>query len=361
MPADIQIKPPVPPETAFKMVSNDKYFFVGEKMKGIHVFEKTDTYHASPLCFIECKHIKAFDVLDNILYCNNFVDLLCIDVENPLLAKIKHREKNHFNSYTEKNLNLPWQNETTYLLGYETVVLTGIETDKKPAPDFSEYDKLYGNIIIKEIPETLLENKPYAGFTKIEQEMYTFGYNSLAICSYSPDGFKMTQTSLFSPYNNYYFQLCDLLYRDGLIYIIWQNGFEYMGINLYAHRNIYYSYGNKPLDVVSLKYQANGFVILFDGANIQGVSIDGNYTYNSTPSLGAVSLMNINDTILALGKQLTLYRYSLQSNNPVQLVKQYPNISVTCMLRDGNILVVANHQGLLFYDINDLENIKLVP
>jgi hypothetical protein len=77
---DIQVKSPVNPNDVFKIAANDKYFFVGEKMKGIHVYEKTDEFRVTPLCFIDCKHIKAFDVLDHVLYCNNFVDLLAVDV-----------------------------------------------------------------------------------------------------------------------------------------------------------------------------------------------------------------------------------------------------------------------------------------
>jgi len=361
MPADIQVKPPVTPNAAFKIVSNDRYFFVGEKMNGIHVFEKTGKNHAHPLCFIECKYIKAFDVLDNILYCNNFVDLLCIDVEDPLQAKIRLREKKYFNGYSEKSLNLPYQNETTYLIGYKRVELTGIETDKNPAPDFSEYDKLYGNIIVKEIPESLQTDKPFAGFARIEHEMYTFGDNSLAVCSCSSDGIIITQSSFFSPYYNY-FQLGSLLYRDGMIYIVGLNGFEYMNYHWYPLRNAYHSYGRKPLDIVALKNQANSFVILYDTEScIQGITTTGNYTYNSMPSLEAVSLMNIRETIFALGKQLTLYRYNLYSNYPVEIVKQYPDISGSSMMSDGNTLIVAGKQGLLFYDISDLENIILLP
>jgi len=105
---DIQIEAPVNPNEAFKIVSNEKYIFVGEKMKGVHVFEKSDESHTIPLCFIECKYIKAFDVVDNMLYCNNFVDLLVIDVTSPLQSKILHREKDYFNKYySNSSFNFP--------------------------------------------------------------------------------------------------------------------------------------------------------------------------------------------------------------------------------------------------------------
>jgi hypothetical protein len=42
-------------------------------------------------------------------------------------------------------------------------------------------------------------------------------------------------------------------------------------------------------------------------------------------------------------------------------VKDYPDISGTCYSKAGDILAVANAQGLFLYDINNLENIKLIP
>jgi hypothetical protein len=279
------------------------------------------------------------------LYCNNFVDLLVVDVKDPLQAEVKQRERNYFYS-SGYNKDI-----TDYVIGYKQITVTGIITETTFL-DLSEYDQLYGNIIVKEIPEELQVDKPYVGFAKIEHEMYTFGYNSLAICSYSSEGFKMTQSSFFDPYN-YFFQLCDLQFKDGVIYILGIQGFEYM---VYAQRNTCYTYGRKPLDIVSLKNQVNSYVFLYEN-NIQGITIDLGFNFNSTSSSGATSLMNINDTILALGKQLALYRFGY----PPELVKQYPNISGTSMFRDGNVLVIANQQGLSFYDIKDLENIKLMP
>jgi len=192
---NIQVRPAVTPEKPFKIVSTDKYLFIGEMMKGVHVYEKTDSRHVNPLCFIECKYLKAFDVIDDYLYCNNFIDLLVVDIKNPLSARILHREERYFNRYFYSNWNMSEKNVSSssdnrlYQIATKTIYLSGIETDAGPAPDFSEYDKLYEDIIVDEIPDTLKVDKPHVGFTGISGVMNTFGYYSLAFCSYSQSGF----------------------------------------------------------------------------------------------------------------------------------------------------------------------------
>jgi len=365
---DIQIKPSIHPDATFKIASNDRYIFVGEKMKGIHVYEKTDEFHANPLCFIECKHLKVFDVADNILYCNNFADLLIIDAEDPLKAKIEHREKDYFNQYSYSNYNMPHiyaNNIDVYQIGYKTVVLEGKESDTEPAPDFSDYDQLYTNFIVKEIPNDIQLDMPYTGITNVEENIFTFGINNLAQCSYTSDGIKITQSGINIP--NYLYTLPggNLQYKDGMIFIIGNSGFVYLDyLNMMMQSQNYYNW-YQPLDVVSLKVPTNGLFIMGRSYVVDGIIIGANYGGISEipwSVSGVTSLVNVNDTILALGNQLTLYQFYMQyTTRYTKQVKQYSNISGTSMQKDGDRLIVANRQGLSFYDIRDLKNITLIP
>ena len=69
---NIQVSSIMPQASPFKIVSNDKYYFVGDMLNGIHVYEK-NAGSVSYLCFIECKYIKDFELASNLLFCNNFV------------------------------------------------------------------------------------------------------------------------------------------------------------------------------------------------------------------------------------------------------------------------------------------------
>jgi hypothetical protein len=252
---DIQVKLPANPDAAFKIVSNDNYYFVGEKMKGIHVYQKTGEYQTTPLCFIECIYLKAFDVKDNMLYCNNFVDLLVIDVENPLQAKIKHREKYFFNSYENGYYNFPTYAgmENRFIVGYKQVALSGTLSQNDPFPDFSEYDKLYYNLIVSQIPDSLQVEKPYVAFANIEGKMYTFGYNSLGICTYSSGSFSSTPTAIrFPGYlpNSIYNLHC----KDSILYFFTTNkieGYDYSSEKLIDAPGLHY-WERTPIDVVKL-------------------------------------------------------------------------------------------------------------
>jgi hypothetical protein len=237
--------------------------------------------------------------------------------------------------------------------------LNGIETDTSPAPDFSEYDKLYANNIVKEIPDDMRLDKPYTGFANVDGKMFTLGFNSIAQCSYTSGKINITKWQTDLP--GYFTQIHDLRYKNGLVYIITNYGFIYLDhYNISEQSLISYQSGN-IMDVVSLKEPANSFVII-SGIFIAGISANTANYGNSTHSLGATSLINVNETILAMGNQLTLYHFYVQYNgwNIVQ-VKQYPNISGTIMMKDGDTLIVAGKQGLLFYDISNLENIKPMP
>jgi len=348
---DIQIKSSINPESAFKITSNKKYIFVGEKMKGIHVYEKKDDYHADPLCFIACLYLKAFEVADNLLYCNNFVDLLVIDVENPLLAKIKHREVSYFND-NNKNNHFPvsyGDGKTYFIIGTKQVVLTGTETNDRPPPDFSEYDKLYWNLKTMQIPDSLLTNKPCAGFVNMEDTILTFGYTSLSRCSYASGHFEITPTAFgFSHYS--FVPLSDLLYKNGTLFFFWEN--RYFGI--YNSDVSGGPAGTVLFDVVPLIHQEKAFVTLTD-FYIALSYADG---VDFSPTLGATSLINVNDTILALSNQLTLYRCSIQNNNrTIVQIKSYPAISGLTMMRHDDVLTVVTRQGIRFYDISDLNQI----
>jgi len=77
----IQVEANSPLAAPFKILSNDRFYFVGDMLKGIHVYEKKAA-GASYLCFIECRYIKDFELADNRLFYNNLVDMIVIDVRN---------------------------------------------------------------------------------------------------------------------------------------------------------------------------------------------------------------------------------------------------------------------------------------
>jgi len=72
----------------------------------------------------------------------------------------------------------------------------------------------------------------------------------------------------------------------------------------------------------------------------------------------ATSIFRIGNNVITLGNELNVYT---PTETTLTLVKTYPAISGKSYLLTGNVLAVANVQGLFLYDISNLENIKLIP
>nr|WP_321357222.1 hypothetical protein [uncultured Draconibacterium sp.] len=380
----IQVKAESPQESPFKIVSNDNYYFVGEIFKGVHVYEKNGE-SVNYQCFIECKYIKDFEIAGNLLYCNNLVDLVILDVSEPLQATLLHREENYFNHFTsyKTGWNIPFVEGKGLIVDTETHELSGAVTDKQPNLNFNELDSLYDNLTTKDIPDSWFGNhpeydQPYIGMIKLGlDEIHSYGsYNSWSICSYSSGNFSVREEDLWTePWGNYappyYYSNAypvRMFFQDSLIFIL---GVETNGTRGYSDCMVYdenypvsyhlYFPTFRPIDITYLPSIQVFFVL-------SGQSIWGGYKSNESAYMeryvdyeiptNATSIFRVGNNVITLGNQLSVY---IPSEDELQLVTNYPDISGTCYSKAGDILAVANTQGLFLYDISNLENIKLIP
>lgn len=370
-------------ESPFKIASNNSHYFVGEMLKGIHVYEKKNGSMLY-VCFIECKYIKDFDLVGNYIFSNNFVDLVVIDVSSPLTPSVVHRQQNHFNRFSEfKNYwNFPNDPQKGIIAKYEQHTLSGVVTEKNPALDFSEYDQLYGNLKTKEIPATWLSNvpindKPYVGIAKIDNDdVYTYGtYNSWAICTFKNETFLVKEENIWSDQRGdyrppYYYSNAfprRMYYEENMVYILGALDYSNAGYvdcmnknnKTFPSRHISIP-ASRPIDVVYAPL-LKGYFVLTENSVWSAFEMDGN-NVNLTPPqdtktvTNASGIISKNNYIITLGKALTVYVWQ---NNNLQLFKTYPDIEAKAYLKTENALAVANSKGLFLYDITDLNNIKI--
>lgn len=375
-----------PIENPFKILSNDNHYFVGDMLKGVHVYEKTAA-GVSYLCFIECRYIKEFELHESQLFCNNLADMVVIDVDNPKEINILHRQKNHFNRFSSyaEHWNIPYADGKGLIIGSETHELTGMISEKQPNLDFSEYDELYGHLTTKKLPGNWFSNhpvysQPYVGMVKIRtDEIYTFGrYNSWAICTYRGGSFNVKEEDLWaSPRGKYappyYYSNAypvRMTFKDEMIYVFGTLNNQSAGYcdcivydEQYPVTYALYFPTFKPLDICYMP-QRNTFFVL-SGASVWGVfiSVDPvtgvNRTYKDYEiSTDAEKIFRAGDKLVTLGNELSVYSVS---EDQISLVKKYPGISGKCYSRHGEVLTIANTQGLFLYDVSDLENIQLIP
>lgn len=380
---NIQVKTGLPQETPFKIVSNNNYYFVGDMLKGIHVYKK-NAGSVSYLCFIECRYIKDFEVVGNLLFCNNLVDMVVLDVSNPLQTTILHREKNYFNRFTsyKTGWNIPYVEGKGLIAGTETHELTGMSTEKEPNLDFSEYDQLYGNLTTKVIPDSWFSNhpendKPYIGIiTTGTDEVYSYGiYDSWSICSFSSGTFRVRVEDVYTiPLGNYAIPIfysdaypARMFFQDSLIFILGtgsgNTGYSDCITYNEKYSETYHLYFPtfRPIDITYLPTMKAFFVLsgqsVWGAFKKSGSAYMERYVDYKIPT-DATSIFIAENKVIALGSQLSVYS---PSENELTLVKEYPDISGNCYSKAGDILAIASTQGLFLYDISNLENIELIP
>ena len=74
--------PPQPFENLGKIVYYGNYIFINEKEKGIHVIDNSDSSNPVKIRFFNIPGNLEFVIKDNILYADNSIHLLIIDISN---------------------------------------------------------------------------------------------------------------------------------------------------------------------------------------------------------------------------------------------------------------------------------------
>ncbi|MFA5648012.1 MAG: hypothetical protein WC951_06855 [Bacteroidales bacterium] len=382
---NITVTAGLPQVAPFKIVFNDNYYFVGDMLKGIHVYTK-NAGSVSSLCFIECKYIKDLELVDNHLFCNNFLDMIVLDVSNPLQISVLHRQESHFNQFTsyKEFWNVPYVEGKGIIVGTQTHVLTGIVTDENPNLDFTEFDKQYGNLTTKVLPDTWFSShpendKPHVGIIKVgTNQIYTYGsYNSWSICTFLSGTFNVIEEDLWSapmgkyapPY--YYSNAFPvrMFFEDSMIFILGagHSSTGYCDCIIYneSYPLSYHLYfpDSRPLDITYVPTMQAFFVL--SGQSVWGAFKNSDPTYTVIEKYidykiptDATSILLKGNSVITIGNKLSVY---LPSENELTLVKNYPDISGTCYSKADDVLAVANAQGLFLYDISNLENINPIP
>lgn len=96
--------PPQPIENLGKIYYKDPYIFVNERFRGIHVLDNTDPTQPVPIAFIQIYGSEDIAVNGNILYADNYTDLVAIDISDLNNVKEVNRVEN---LYTRESKAFP--------------------------------------------------------------------------------------------------------------------------------------------------------------------------------------------------------------------------------------------------------------
>lgn len=112
---------------AGKIYTKDKYLYINEIGRGIHVFDNSDKTKPQAIAFISIPANQDISIADNILYADNADDLVAIDIANPLAIKVVKRIEKAFPypSYPQQRGKFECVDPSKgYVIGWEYTDLT---------------------------------------------------------------------------------------------------------------------------------------------------------------------------------------------------------------------------------------------
>lgn len=89
-----------------------KYVFINERKEGIHIVDNSDPRNPTPIAFLNIPGNFNLGIRNNLLYADNYVDLVVMDVSDPLNVRFAGRTENVFDSYE-------FHQDLGYLVYYE--------------------------------------------------------------------------------------------------------------------------------------------------------------------------------------------------------------------------------------------------
>jgi hypothetical protein len=85
--------PPQPIGNLGKIYYKAPYIFVNERFRGIHVYDNSDPTQPIPIAFIQIFGSEDIAIKGNILYADNYTDLVAIDISDINNVKVVSRVK----------------------------------------------------------------------------------------------------------------------------------------------------------------------------------------------------------------------------------------------------------------------------
>lgn len=97
----------LPVVNAGKIYVKDNLIYQCETGKGIHIIDNTNSANAKRIAFLSVKGSEEISIKGNLLYTNNYYDLVTIDISDPKKSRIVARNKNAF--YTSSSQPHTWE------------------------------------------------------------------------------------------------------------------------------------------------------------------------------------------------------------------------------------------------------------
>jgi hypothetical protein len=105
-----------------KIYIKDNYLFINEIKKGIHVIDNSNPASPKFVSFINIPGNIDMAVTDNILYADNYTDIVTIDISNPSKIGVLDRIENVFNNGNADGVTWYYNEQTKSITDYQWVI-----------------------------------------------------------------------------------------------------------------------------------------------------------------------------------------------------------------------------------------------
>ena len=95
----VKVVPPQDMHEPGKIYARGNYLFINEVNKGIHIIDNANPAAPRKVSFVQIPGNIDMAVKGNILYADSYIDLLAVDISNPLDVKLVKRVENIFPTY----------------------------------------------------------------------------------------------------------------------------------------------------------------------------------------------------------------------------------------------------------------------
>jgi hypothetical protein len=374
----VKSSPPHALKNTGKIYTKGNYLFVNEIDKGIHVIDNSNPSAPVVMSFIEIPGCVDMAVSGNTLYADSYIDLVSIDIANPLsVSEISRTENALPNRLITNGLYAdPVQGVAIAWKEVEKTEKYGNDCNGSPGyggPVFMEGDMVKatvnsGSTVVPNafIPSSAGKGGSMARFTIATNYLYIVDHASLK--TFSISGSSATEISTI----NLGWNIETIFPYQDKLFIGSQSGMFIYSISSPASPSLLGSYSHVSA--------------------CDPVVVDGNYAYvtlrSGTPCQGFSNQMDIVDISNPAAPTLTT-SYSMTNphglgvdNNTLFLcdgtdglkvfdktdvmkiadnkIAQFNNIQATDVIPLNNTLMMIGSDGLYQYDYSDVRNIRLI-
>ncbi len=307
------------------------YLFINELQEGIHVLDNRNPEQPVPLAFLPIPGNVDMAVRNNILYADNYVDLVAIDISNPSAPQYLSRTENVFPNAFQFRENFG------YLVEYRETPTTRIEPCGSFGPWFMQDDLLFVDVFSSNLESSMSD---FSNSGSVAPSSVGIG-GSMARFTiaggpylYTVDEFNLRVFSLAQPANPV---------ASGVTNIGWgiETIFPY-GEQLFIGSNtgmFIYSISNplQPVQLSRFQHAQACDPVFVDGNRAYVTLRDGTACQNFINQLDVIDISNL--------------------TNP-RLLKTWPMHNPHGLsVYDGEVYICENTQGLKVFDGTDVNRI----